>query len=226
MKVVCIKVYKETDVKKKLILMCIASVFVVTAMVGGTLAGFNTSTQTKGVTNISVKALGIEMLGTGDANSKEVIIEKGTPGSEVPLQQSVQNNIKEGYTLYTRVTIDKKWDNSKLDSSKIRLYVGSGENKQELVAGKTINDWIVWYSDAEQVVMYYTKPLLANEQSTDFINSISFETDMNNDYAGANASLAFTADAVQEIAVADAMPSEWGVYPEFDKNGVISKIEE
>lgn len=214
--------------KKKLILMCIAGMFATTTMIGGTLAGFNTSTQSKGVTNITVKALGINMIGTGNeaANSKQVNIEKGIPGEEMVFQQSVQNNVEEGYTLYTRVTIDKKWDDSQLDASKIRLYAGSGEDKQELVEGKTINDWIVWYSDAEQVIMYYTKSLAANAQSTDFINSISFETNMDNEYAAANASITIRADAVQEMAAAAAMPSEWGVYPVFDENGIISGIEE
>lgn len=214
--------------KKKLILMCVAGALAMTAIIGGTLAGFNTSTESKGVTNITVKALGIEMMGTNveDANTEEVSGVKGTPGGDMTLQQSVQNNVSEGYTLYTRVTIDKKWDNTSLDASKIRLYVGSGENKVELLAGTVINDWIVWYSDAEQVIMYYTKPLAAGMTSTDFINSVSFEADMDNTYADANASITFSADAVQEIAAADAMPSEWGVYPTFGENGAITSIEE
>jgi len=217
--------------KKKLILMCVAGALAMTAIIGGTLAGFNTSTESKGVTNITVKALGIEMMGTNveDANTEEVSGVKGTPGADMTLQQSVKNDVEGGYTLYTRVTIDKKWDDASLEASKIRLYVGTGENKVELVPnadGKPINDWIVWYADAEQVIMYYTKPLAAGMTSTDFINSVSFEADMDNTYADANASITFSADAVQEIAAADAMPSEWGVYPTFGENGVITSIEE
>lgn len=213
------------NMKKKLILMCLAGILTVTAMIGGTLAGFHTSTEHKGVTDITVKALGIEMLGTGntDVNSKEVTLKQQSPGSKILCKQSVRNNVEDGYTLYTRIMINKKWDDSDLDSSKIRLYAGDGE---ELVAGKTINNWIVWYSDAEQVVMYYTKPLRESEESMDFIDFISFETDMDNAYAGASATICFHADAVQEIAAADAMPSEWGIYPSIAENGIIFGIEE
>lgn len=214
--------------KKKLILMCVAGLLAMTAIIGGTLAGFNTSTESKGVTNITVKALGIDILGTGveGANYDKITLDKGTPGGEMPLRQSVQNNVEEGYTLYTRVTIDKKWDNPELDASMIRLYAGNGESKQELTQGITVNDWIVWYSDAEQIIMYYTKPLATTEVSNDFINSVSFEADMDNSYADANALITFSADAVQEIAAADSIPSEWGVYPVFGENGIINGIEE
>lgn len=214
--------------KKKLILMCVAGALVMTAIIGGTLAGFNTSTESKGVTNITVKALGIDMMGTNiaEANTEDVSLGNGTPGGEMTLQQSVQNNVEDGYTLYTRVTIDKKWDNSELDASKIRLFVGSENSKVELLAGTVVNDWIVWYADAEQVILYYTKPLAKNEASTNFIDSVSFEADMDNTYADAKASITFSADAVQEIAAADAIPSEWGVYPVFGDNGIITSIEE
>lgn len=211
--------------KKKLILMCLAGVLTVTAMIGGTFAGFHTSAENKGVTNISVKALGIEMLGTGneDTNSKELRIENGMAGEKITLQQSVFNHVEGGYSLYTRVVIDKKWDNVDLDASKIHLYAGEGE---ELVAGKVINNWIVWYSDAEQVILYYTKSLNEKEESMNFIEFVSFETDMDNAYTDASASICFHADAVQEIAAVDAMPSEWGVYPKINENGIISEIEE
>lgn len=214
--------------KKKLILMCIAGVFAMTGMIGGTLAGFHTSTERRGVADITVKALGIDLLGTGnpDANFEEVSVKKGAPGEEISLQQCVRNNVEDGYTLYTRVTIDKKWDEAELDASKIHLYVWNGEEKEELAAGSIVNDWIVWYSDPEQIVMYYTKPLSAGTESTDFINMVSLEADMDNAYAKATAYLTFRADAIQEIAAADAIPAEWGVYPQLDKDGIIFNIEE
>lgn len=212
--------------KKKLILMCVAGVLVMTAIIGGTLAGFNTSTENKGVTNITVKALGIEMLGTDNGNIAQASGGKAKPGGDMELVKNIQNNVDGGYTLYTRVTIDKKWSDETLDASKIHLYVGSGDSKTELLAGVTVNDWIVWYSDAEQVVMYYTKPLAQGESSTNLMETLSFDADMDNAYAGKEALITFSADAVQTIAAEDSIPSEWGVYPVFDGNGNITAIEE
>ena len=213
--------------KRKLILMCVAGVLVMTAIIGGTLAGFNTSTESKGVTNITVKELGITMVGTGtEANQQADSIGRGTPGGEVELVHSVTNNVEGGYTLYTRVTIDKKWTDESLDPAKIRLYAGSGDNKTELLAGTIVNDWIVWYADDEQVIMYYTKPLAQGESSSNLIDAVSFDAQMDNSYAGKSAEISFSADAVQQIAAEDSIPSEWGVYPIIDDNGMITSIEE
>ena len=216
--------------KRKLILMCVAGVLVMTAIIGGTLAGFNTSTESKGVTNITVKELGITMVGTGtEANQQADSIGKGaTPGGEVALQHSVTNNVEGGYSLYTRVTIDKKWNDESLDPAKIRLYVEDKETntKKELLAGTTVNYWIVWYADDEQVIMYYTKPLAQGASSSNLIDAVSFDAQMDNSYAGKSAEISFSADAVQQIAAEDSIPSEWGVYPTIDANGVITSIEE
>lgn len=214
--------------KKKLILMCVAGVLVMTAIIGGTLAGFNTSTEQKGVSNITVKGLGISLDRSnkeiGDSLETEKII--ATPGGEQTLQHNVLNDVTEGYTLYTRVTINKKWSDPSLDASKIHMYAGSGDAKAELNEGNIINDWIVWYADAEQVIMYYTKPLAAEDESTNLIDSVSFDADMDNAYADAEVSISFDVDAVQEIAAADSIPAEWGVYPTFDADGNITSIEE
>jgi len=212
--------------KKKLILMCVAGVLVMTAIIGGTLAGFNTSTESKGVTNITVNALGIEMLGTNSGNIAQASADDVKPGGEIELIKNIQNNVDGGYTLYTRVTIDKKWSDEELDASKIHLYVGSGDNKVELLAGVTVNNWIVWYSDAEQVIMYYTKPLVQGEVSQNLIESVSFDEDMNNSYVGKEVMISFSADAVQTIAAEDSIPSEWGVYPVIAGDGTITAIEE
>ena len=216
--------------KKKLILMCIAGALVMTAVIGGTLAGFNTSTENKGVTNITVNSLGIEMLGDSDeADAKadaDVQDVKVVPGGDTVIQHNIVNNVEGGYDLYTRVTIDKKWEDGSLDSEKIRVYAGEGDSKQELLAGTNVSDWIVWYTDAEQIIMYYTKPLAYGEATTNFIDSISFDADMKNEYADAKMELNFSADAVQVIVAEDSIPSEWGVYPVFNGNGEITAIEE
>ena len=214
--------------------MCIAGALVMTAVIGGTLAGFQTSTEdnnTTGIANISVKELGIGMQGTpGETKGESENTVRGiasVPGGETVLQHNIVNNIEGGYDLYTRVTIDKKWtDKKELDPAKIRVFAVEDNVKEELIAGKTVNDWIVWYADAEQIIMYYTKPLAAGQATSNMIDGLSFDADMDNAYANATVEISFSADAVQAIAKEDSMPSEWGVYPIFDETGVITAIEE
>lgn len=220
---------RSERVKKKLILMCTAGVLVMTAVIGGTMAGFNTSTDSKGVSNITVKELGITL--NGQNTGKELDAYRlddiaAVPGGEVEVPYSITNNVEGGYELYTRVTIYKKWEETDLDQDMIHLYVKEGNEDKELLAGTTVNDWIVWYADGEQVIMYYTKPLGAGATSSELISSVRFDDQMGNAYAGKKVSLAFEADAVQTIAAEDSIPSEWGVYPVIAADGTIGAIEE
>lgn len=213
--------------KKKLLLMCAAGALVMATAVGGTLADFSTSTESKGVARITVNSLGIDM--AADDGSGRLVLDtiSAMPGGMVQLQeQNIVNNVEGGYALYTRVTINKKWTNPQLDGSKIRLYAASGETQTELVAGTVVNDWIVWHADEEQVILYYTQPLSEGESSTNIIDAIGFDAHMGNAYANAQVQIDFVADAVQTIAAADAIPSEWGVYPVIAEDGSIISIEE
>lgn len=218
--------------KKKIVLMGVAAILVMTAIVGSTLAGFSTETEQQGITNISTKELGIALIGTDTAD--KVTEESRTafvPGSEMAVPYCVKNNVTDGYDLYTRVTIYKTWNNdgdAKLDASKIHLYVTDDQGgKTELnQTGKLHNGWIVWYADDEQIVLYYTKPLAQGETTQNVLDGMSVDADINNDYAGASIELAFDADSVQKTAAEAAIPSEWGVYPKFDEAGNLTEIEE
>lgn len=197
-----------------------------TAIIGGTLAGFQTQLGSRGVANISTRQLSVKALGTTDEGLAEENLEESLPGQTGELIHSVQNDIGDGCTFYTRVTIDKKWKNAEgewLDASNIHLYAGEGET--ELLSGVSVNDWIVWYADDEQVVMYYTLPVKAGEESSHFVDSFHVSADTSNAYADALASISFRIDAIQETAAMSAIPSEWGVYPTIE-NGVITSIEE
>ncbi|MBS7302824.1 MAG: hypothetical protein KIG50_01635 [Lachnospiraceae bacterium] len=216
--------------KKKLVLMCIAGALVMTAVIGGTLAGFNTSTENQGITNITVNTLGIEWKGnqknTEQIDATTVDDIKAVPGGEIVLNYSIVNNVEGGYELYARVTIDKKWANKSLDPEKIHLYVGVGEEKKELVEGEVVNNWIVWHVDKEQFILYYQKPLSAGEETTNVVDTISFDADIDNEYADQKVELNFRADAVQAAMASDSMPSEWGIYPVISEDGTIISIEE
>ena len=204
--------------------MCTAGILVMTAVIGGTLAGFNTTTEQKSVSNITVKSLGIQMVGTGQTETLEenTLKDHVIPGGTVGLEKNIVNNVRDGYDVYTRVTIDKQWENKELDSSLIQLFA----SEEELVQGEKINDWFVWHADDEQIIMYYSKPLKAGESTSDFISRLDFSHKMNNNYTKAEVNISFRADAIQVIAAEDAMPSEWGIYPVIDENGIITAIEE
>lgn len=220
--------------KKKIILMSIAAALVLTAVIGGTLAGFNTESE-QGKTDITTKSLGINL---ADSNTPlgeaKLVADAYMPGTEAPMPYCITNNVKEGYELYTRVTIYKYWDGrNDLDASKIHLYVsGADGSKIELTADEEtgevtrVNDWFVQYADEEQVILYYARPLAAGEKTENVLDFFVVDETVGNEYTGQKIALDIQADAVQKIAAEAAIPSEWGVYPGFDADGNIVSIAE
>uniref|UniRef100_UPI004056CC40 hypothetical protein n=1 Tax=Acetatifactor sp. TaxID=1872090 RepID=UPI004056CC40 len=213
--------------KKKIVLMSVAAVLAMTAIVGGTLAGFNTQSE-QGRTDITTKALGI-----GLEEGSAQIADSYLPGEPVEMQYYVTNNVAEGYDLYTRVTIYKYWENTELQADIINLYANDATgNKVELSvdseSGETvrINDWFVQYADEEQIILYYAKPLAAGEATGNVMDFLVIDEKAGNAYADQNVIIEIEADAVQMIAAESSIPSEWGVYPEFDENGNIVSIAE
>lgn len=215
--------------KKKMILMGVAAVLVLSAMIGGTLAGFNTQSE-QGRTDIVVKALSIDLLGA-DVAFDSTEIASVMPGGAVDMPYNVKNDIEDSYDLYTRVTIYKYWENRELDASKIHLYMtDAGGEKIEItdsgIMGQTVNNWIVFYNDEEQVVLYYTQPLAEEAETLNVMDILAVDASVTNAYADQKVLLEIRADAVQKAVAEKAIPSEWGVYPIFDENGVLTMIEE
>ena len=215
--------------KKKLILMCIAGALVMTAVIGGTLAGFNESTEQR-KTNINVNSLAINVTdaNTGGDVAKDdlgriIISEPAMPGGRIEVDRTIENT--GDYPIYIRVTVNKKWDDRSLSADSIQLDLES--------AG-----WITLPSEnQEQIILYYTNPVNpVNEERTEGIielpvTGISFDAGLTNEYANKTFELAVEVDAVQAVQgenaqlAQDAMLSEWGVFPVID-NGVITGIEE
>ncbi len=209
--------------KKKLILLCLAAVLVAAATVGGTLAGFNTEAQQKGVAQITTKSLSIEI----QEEKQEVRLEKtAKPGDTVSFSRNIINSEEEGYDLYTRVTIYKRWNRDGLEADKIHLYLGEKELIAENAEAIREAGWILWYQDEEQTVLYYRLPLAPGEASAEVLSALAIDENTDNAYAGAEVLLEFEVDAVQKIAAQDAIVAEWGVYPEFDENGCLVSISE
>lgn len=220
--------------KKKIILMSIAAVLVLTAVIGGTLAGFNTESE-QGKTDITTKSLGISLAGSNTSlGGEKLAVNISMPGAEVEMPYHVTNNVKEGYELYTRVTIYKYWESQNdLDPARIHLYVKDAEgNRVELTADEEadsavrVNDWFVQYADDEQIILYYAKPLVAGENTENVLDFITVDAEVGNAYTNQNIVLEIQADAVQKIAADASIPSEWGVYPVFDADGSIVSIAE
>lgn len=211
--------------KKKLILMCIAGALVMTAVIGGTLAGFNTTTQENqgsGVTDIKVNKLDIGVSGdnlSGDTDElrRIIISEPAVPGGDVSFTRKLDNLGK--YDVYVRVIANIKWE----DNLPVTDIVSVGIDDKE-------NEWFcypAYEAGDEQITMYRKAAVTVGQKEVAIpINKISFDPKMNNTYAEKKIEIAFTVDAVQAAAAEDSMPSEWGVYPVFDADGNLEAIEE
>ena len=92
----------------------------------------------------------------------------------------------------------------------------------------TENGWLVQYADEEQIVLYYTKPLQASGESTstNFMDGISFDEELGNQYADKELALEYVVTAVQANNSEAAMAAEWGMFPVFDANGVLTGVYE
>lgn len=222
--------------KKKIILMSVAAVLAMTAIVGGTLAGFNTQSE-QGKTDITTKALGIELnSGSFTLDEDTLVSDACMPGSEVEMPYYVTNNVADGYELYTRVTIYKYWEdmeNAALEASKISLYTkDAAGNAVELAVDEEtgeavrVGDWFIQYADDEQIILYYAQPLTAGENTTNVLDFLVIDEKVGNAYTNQKVVLDVEVDAVQTIAAESSIPSEWGVYPSFDENGNIVAIAE
>lgn len=209
--------------KKKLILMCIAGALVMTAVIGGTLAGMNAEINEQGVADIEVDDFAIDVTGTGinnGATSEAVSLEAAaTPGGTVAIERSITN---EGdYDLYARIVINKKWDIDK-----------SAESIELLFDEKLMGNWINPYKETmslndEQIILYYALPIAKDGEPVKLpLTGIKFSEALNNDYAGKSVDIDISVDAVQAAVVEDSMLSEWGVFPTINEDGVITGITE
>lgn len=228
---------EEVNVKRKIMLMIAAGVLVSTTVLWGTFASFNAGTGGgvgTAIAQVTTKAISVAISGEGTTNqvTKAANI---VPGSDSGCSYNVYNDVsgKEAYDIYVKVTIYKKWKSKGLDGK----YVSLKHNYQnKAITYQTVsdasqmyrsdNDWIVAYADDEEIVLYYTKPLAKGEYSTNFIDSICFDSQIDNSYADASYALEYEVNAVQMSSGEDAMASEWGVFPAFDSKGNITGVYE
>ncbi len=202
--------------KKKLLLMCIAGALVMTAVIGGTLAGMNKETDEESVAEIKVNSFKIAIdestsstTGTSEGDSLRVA---AVPGGTAMVSRSFTNT--GAYDLYARAVIDRNWDT---DLIKVVYDKDSAD------------DWFIFADDGKQIIMYY-KNVVGTTDATKTValpmTGISFDAALNNDYAGKEIEFDIRIDAVQAAVVKDSMLSEWGVFPVIDGKGRITDIEE
>ena len=213
--------------KKKIILMSVAAVLALTAVISGTMAAFNGSSEdgkamvtTKQLNASFTQTINEEITPLGENGKAKIREVANVPGQVVEMPVGIVNDVNDGYDLYAKVTINKAWYNGEekeynLDPSKIIVNTVDPSN------------WIIQMNnDQEQMVFIYKLPIKANEiTASNFMDSISLSSDIGNSYANHEVVLEMTIDAVQAAnAKEGAVLSAWGIELEFGDNGEIVKI--
>ncbi|MCR5641198.1 MAG: hypothetical protein K6G04_07600 [Lachnospiraceae bacterium] len=222
--------------KRKYMIAGAGAILVAVTLIGGTMAANNAQTSEAAQADISVNGLagGIEVTSTDPVFEAESGV-AATPGGDYEIVRSVKNAGGElDYDAYFKAVIYKSW----LDGEESYMDTTETEDVQEdrphvadtyydeVEAGDIVNGWLVGYVDEEEIVLYYTKPLGVGEQSTNFVEGISFAENLGNAYMDATYSFGIEVTAVQANNGADAMASTLGIYPVMDENGVIVSVSE
>ena len=234
--------WRRLNVKKKYLLMGVAGALVLSTMIGGTLAAIDTATTEGATAEISVKSIGVAINGAAGAEVVDgdfVLASGAVPGGSYECSYNVSNNVTDGYDIYVKVEIYKYWTDDEeciLESKYDSIYYNlSDEQKaypQEMTDSYvTENGWLVQYADEEQIVLYYTRPLKASgntaeNTSTNFMDGICFDETLGNEYADKELKLEYIVTAVQANNSEAAMAAEWGMFPVFDENGVLTGVYE
>lgn len=223
--------------KKKLILMGIAAVFVLTTIIGGTLAAFNAQTDKKATSKISTKDLGIGIYEMEQEDKylavkegKSFFIKGNIPGTTISKNLIVRNDCSDSedssYDAYVRVTIYKSWGSVETSDVGPNFVKDSSLNTKEVI--KEMNGiealhlfpdtnvlnstgWIIYSDTNEEMILYYTKPIKAGEETTPFITKVKIDERLGNDYADHSIMIEAKADAVQVIDGVNAISSAWGI---------------
>jgi hypothetical protein len=227
-------------VNNLLALRTVAAAVAATAVVGGTLTALNINTE-NGVgaaqAGITLKNIGITIANVDSDGTDDITV---MPNADWNNDNSfIINNTDKGYTVYVKVVIDhtaQDPDGNYDDNPDFaKLYIGdsydaadatvisdaAGENEAYIV-----NDWLVFYSDSDQTVMYYTKPVAAGDSTSSFLDGIHFSEELGNSYIGYSYNLDIEVTAVQSDSGKDAMAAELGVFPSIDADGVITAVSE
>ncbi|MEE1078907.1 MAG: hypothetical protein UIC64_07630 [Agathobacter sp.] len=222
--------------KKKYLLLLGVVTLVAVAAVGGTLASGNRESK-KAYQEISERSLGITIVDEETVEGDGKVDLDVLPGTTQDLNYTIMNDEANGYDLYAKVNIFYGWKDENLSSveqlqtsiEKEYITLSLAGEKLPMEASyetpKKVGDWIITYSDGEQLEMYYSKPL-SYGASVGFLDSISFSSLMGNEYADQEINFEVDVKAVQVNNSLDAIAAEWGVYPQISEDGTITSISE
>ena len=198
--------------KKKLFLILGATVMIFGIIISPSYGVFQADGNDV-KTHISTNTLDITLTGDG-VNQVEVF--KDLVPNQVINKEMAVTNVKDA-SLYPRVIIHKYW----LDNQGNKEF---NESAQNIKINYNDNDWYVEYTDDEELVLYYRKPLASQETTANFINSIVVPSNLGNDDMGRKFALDIKVDAVQSVDGINAMLSHWGVLATLENDKII-KIE-
>lgn len=213
--------------KKKIILLAIASIMAVGTIIGGTMAAYQASTDTRKTISTSSVDVGLEFVGA-DVDESGLVVYESSDIKDGTVQERVRAVNEGERDIYVRVSVNKAWykDNEKVFESEGKElnsnYIG--------ICTANEGDWIIQDADireggnGEVIYFYYKKPLKAGKPTSELMDAFTILKDVNentNQYSGLEARIRFDADAVQTTAARDAMVAEWGVYAEIDESGTI-----
>ena len=210
---------------KKIILMCVAGILLITTVVGGSIASFTANTDGSNAStvistkNVSVKLNTDSLPIDGEYNNQNFIL----PGEIIKLDFPYSVTVLDGsYDAYIKVTVNKSWfDNDKkvnLDADNIIFWY---DDHSEI---KPSENWIISKVDSQQTVLYYTLPVSAGNVTEPFLSEFKLSHTLSNEYAGKQVKIDVEVDAVQIIAGVDAIKSAWGVVATINQDKVITKI--
>ena len=209
--------------KKKIGLMIVAAALIVSTVLGGAFASFQSDPIRK-TQNMDTSVLGLSVKADDDT-SVEIKTAGLMPGDSINKEMNITNS--DQVEFYSRVIIHKYWTNedgaknNDMDASLI-----------ELISDAKENGWIVptfngkATGDEQEIVMYYTLPVKPGESTTNFLDGMKVNEETGNDYASLVGSIDVQAEAVQAFDGANALMSVWGVSLNVDENGKILSIEE
>lgn len=216
--------------KKKVLLMGLAAVMVMGAVVGGSLAAGQASTENPVTAPLAAATLNIEWTG-GKSDPVTLAVTDKTlmPADEIEVKDGYKVDNTGSVDAYIRVTVTKYWADGKGKTTDL-----AAEN---IELGLNSEDWLQAESlfegnSNETEVYYYKYPVPAGQSTSELLESIGIPADLTNDYADKTVKLEAVADGVQ-FAGADAADlnasgilASWGVVAELDANGNLVSVTE
>lgn len=216
--------------KKKIILLAIASIMAVGTIIGGTMAAYQASTDTRKTISTSSVDVGLEFEGV-DVDDSGTLVYTSSDVEDGTVEEKVRAVNKGERDIYVRVSVNKAWYD---ENGKVFENEGK-ELNSNYIGIRTANesDWIIQDEDIQEggngevIYLYYKRPLAAKASTSALMDAFTLLKDVNentNHYSGLQAKIRFDADAVQITAGHDAMLAEWGVDVEIDPSGTIIRV--